>query len=226
MKKLLASCALLLASFAASAATYTFTGNNYLAPANFTPPCGTPSCANFTTSMRVNGSFSTSNRLAPNDPGSDITGQLSGGSFSDGLTTYAGNDPALRIFQFIVATDANSNITNQFIFIERWQDGSAGPHVAGDRFDYFLILPGGVTQALHNRQCTVVGVAPSGVGDACLGDVPDGSDSVAAAPGGPLFALAPGSAIPTLGEYALLLLAALMGIAGLYGVRRQGAAAA
>jgi hypothetical protein len=226
MKTFLASCALLLASFAPSAATFTFTGSNYLAPANFTPPCGTPSCANFTTSMHVSGFFSTSNRLPQNSPGVDITGMLSGGSFSDGLTTYAGNDPGLRVFQFVVITDANSNVTDQGILIERWQDGSAGPHVAGDRFDYFVIQPGGATQALHNRQCIAVGIAPSGVGDACTADLADGSDSVAASLAGPAFALAPGSGIPTLGEYALLLLAALMGIFGLYGVRRNNGAAA
>lgn len=226
MKRILASCALLLASFATSAATYTFTGSNYVAPANFTPPCGTGSCANFTTAMHLSGTFSTSTRPPANAVGVDITAILASGSFNDGLTTYAGIDPGLRVYQFQVVTDANSVITDQFILIERWQDGSAGPHAVGDRFDYFIIAPGGSTQVFHNRQCTAVGAAPSGVGDACTGDLADGSDSLAASGAGPVMALAPGAAVPTLGEYALLLLAALMGIFGMYGVRRNNGAAA
>jgi len=227
MKIILALCALALASFTASAASFTFTGNQYGAGiANFTPPCAIPSCANFTASMRVSGSFSTSTRLPANAPGTDITGILSGGSFSDGLTTYDGTDPALRVYQFAVVTDANSNITDEFILIERWQTGGAGPHVAGDRIDYIIIGPGGATQAFHNVPCIAVGAAPSGVTDACNGVGADASQSGAAGAAGPLFAALPGASVPTLGEYALLLLAALMGIFGMYGVRRNGGTAA
>ena len=230
MKSLLALCALLLASFAASAAnTYTYVGPNYDATIPFAGPCPAGSnCANFTLAMNLDGQFSGAGRLPANLPGVDITANLTSFTFNDGLTTYSSADPQVRVYQFLVSTDANGNITAVNILIERFQAGGAGPHAPGDRFDFFQIVGAGTPTALHNFVCTAVGVSPGGTPDSCTGAVNDAGSSSASAAAAGAFALAAaaGPGIPTLGEYALLLLAALMGIAGVYGVRRKGATAA
>ena len=227
LKSLLASCALLLVSFGANAAaTYTFTGANYDATVPFTAPCATPNCANFNLSMNASGTFSGPSRLAPNLPGVDITAVLTGFNFTDGVTTYSSSDPAVRVYQFVVATDAAGNITAANILLERFQDGAAGPHAALDRFDFINIVGAGQVQSQHNFICTVVAVTPAGTADGCTAAGGDASSSSASAAGAGAFAFAPGSSIPTLSEYALLLLAALMVVAGIYGVRRNNGLAA
>jgi hypothetical protein len=222
----LAFCALLLASLGASAAaTYTFQSANYDTTGNFVGPCGTGNCANFSLAMNTDGSFTGPTRLAPNLPGVDITAALTSFTFNDGLTTYSSTDPQVRVYQFLVATDATGAITAVNILIERWQTGGA-VHVLGDRFDYINIVGAGQVLAQHNFPCTAVGPSPAGTADSCTGTVPDASSSTASAAAAGVFALgAAAEPIPTLGEYALLLLAALMGIAGAAGVRRNGAAA-
>jgi hypothetical protein len=226
MKSLLALCALLLASFTASAAaTYTFTGANYDVATPFTAPCATGSCANFSLSMHASGTFSGPSRLAPNLPGVDITAALTGFSFTDGVTTYSSTDAKARVYQFIVTTDANGDITAVAILLERWQTAGAA-HVAGDRFDFINITGTGQVQAQHNFVCTGVGVSPGGTADSCLAAAGDASSSTASAAGVGAFAFgAANASVPTLGECALLLLAALMGIAGVAGLRRKGAGA-
>lgn len=226
MKRILALCALLFASFAASAAaTYTFTGANYDTTAPFTAPCATGNCANFSLSMKTSGTFSGPTRLAPNLPGVDITAALTSFSFSDGVTTYSSTDPQVRVYQFIVTTDANSNITAVAILVERFQTGGAA-HVVGDRFDFINITGTGQVAAQHNFICTGVGVSPGGTADSCIAAAGDASSSNASSAGAGVFAFGALAAVPTLGEYALLLLAAMMGIVGVAGLRRNGATAA
>ena len=227
LKSLLALCALLFASFTASAAaTYTFTAANYDATLPFTAPCGAGSCANYTLSMNASGTFSGPSRLAPNLVAVDITAVLTSYSFTDGLTTFSSSDPNSRLFQFIVTTDATGAITAVNIVLERWET-AGGAHVAGDRFDLTQFTGTGQVNSNHNVVCNAVGVSPGGTADSCTAAAADTNSSAASAAGAGVFAFAAGGAgIPTLGEYALLLLAALMGIAGLYGVRRKGATAA
>lgn len=225
MKTLLASCALLLASFCSSAATYTYTGVPYAAVNNFTL-CATGSCGNFTTSMQINASFTTAAPLPANLVATDITALITGGSSNDGLTTYLSTNPNLRVYQFVVSTDSRGIITFYDIVIERWQSGAA-PHVVGDRVDYFQVSSLGAT-GVRNIDCTAVGVGPAGQADTCLGAVGDTSTSQAVAAASAFgFVAAPAvglAAVPTLGEWGLVLLAMLMAAAGVGGLRGRARA--
>jgi len=97
MKKILALFALLVASQAASAAVqYTATSPNYSAITNFTV-CAPGPCGNFTTSMRGEVTFVTSQRLAANLPPTPIGPQIVSFTATDGLRTYSSSDPQVRL---------------------------------------------------------------------------------------------------------------------------------
>lgn len=197
----------LLTSLAASAqaATYPFNGPAYSAVFNFTAPCGAGACAGYTLGMNVSGWFATATPLAPHLVSADISGQVSGYSLANGLITIADSDPGARVGQFQVSTDASGRITDSAISVSRWQDNLAGPHVPGNRVD-FVTADTFSSATSHNRLCAVVGA-----GDRCTSVTSDASSSVADYPVGLVWTQALSTtAVPTLSETALLLLAGLM----------------
>lgn len=138
------------------------------------------------------------------------------------MTTYSGAEPLRsRVVRFEVSTDANGAITNFVLVLHRWQ--SAAPPVAGDRVDIFVVSLGAII-AVHNVECTTVGASPfNGVPNACLANSGDGGTSGATSPAGalPILVVAPAS-IPTLSEWALILLALALAGHALWTARRQG----
>lgn len=213
------------------AATYAYTGTPYATVTNFTAPCGAGSCASFTTSMSATGTFTTGAPIAPNLSNSDISDQITSYSFSDGLTTYSSVNPNGRIAFFSVNTDASGTITPSLVLIELWASGTA-PHTAGDRLSALLISPvvfpgTSPTAATFNRLCSAVGTGGSGVTDACLttpvvdlpssyGYPPTIGSFVRTDVGTP-------SSVPTLSEWAIVLLFVLMGAAGCQALSRASA---
>lgn len=216
MKKAVALLALTACAHGnAWAATYSFSGPNYL-PGHiddFTAaPCAAGSqCANFTTAMRQQGSFTTAVALQPNLANANIAALITSYSFSDGLTQYTsgGSNDYLLFAQ--VSTDNMGNIVAQNIILGKWQTAS---HGVADRVDSIAVnnISG------HNALCDAV--TPSGV---CNLDHNDTSSSAAAAftNNGWTTTQAAATAVPTLSEWSLLLLAALLGVAGLR-QRRKG----
>lgn len=223
MKKLLALFALLLASVPASAVTYTYTGSPYTVPANFTV-CGAGSCGNFAAADRVTVQFVTPLRLPANLVLSDIGPLVTSFTASDGLVTYASGDANVRVHTSLVSTDASGAIIDAFIVVTRWQVAGA-VHAINDRVDYFLVFPGLTSGGVHNADCTGIGVSPAGTADTCLATLTDTATSqgngAAPAPFA-ILALALTNPIPTLSEYALILLAALMAFAAVGALRRNG----
>lgn len=211
--------ALCLLSVPASAATYQFTGANYVAPsiANFTPPCSLGVCANYTTAMRVTGQFFTAAPLAANLANADIYPQVTSFQFSDGVNTYQSAAPGVRPSRFQVTTNALGEVTGSDIIIGAWQDNLAGPHAMGNRHNVVSVTSfAGVVG--NNNVCTGV-VAGSLVPDTCVADS-DGNSSAVTGVGGSWTTLAtPAASVPTLSEWALLLLAGLVGVAACTGAR-------
>ena len=107
-----------------AAVTYTFTGPNYSLLTPFTS-CTIGSCANFTTSMNVQGSFTTSVPLAANLTFQDISTQILSYSFTDGIDTFTNTDPNTRISFFTVSTDAFGRFTSYAAFIQVWVSGTS-----------------------------------------------------------------------------------------------------
>jgi hypothetical protein len=97
---------------------------------------------------------------------------LTGFSFSDGINTYLSTDPAVRLVDLTLSTDASGAIVAGNLGVGRWLAGTA-PHSVGDRYGDFGFgqSPGnsqGFVFVEHNRYCASVGPASSGVADTCL----------------------------------------------------------
>lgn len=222
MKTWLLAAALVLANGASIAATYTFTGRLYDVTGDFLGPCAIPSCANFTTAMRVQGQFSTAADLPANLASADISALLTGYSFSDGLTAYSNADAQLRLYEMSVSTDAAGNITAFEANMQRWR-APGGAHAAGDRLDSIYIGPGGES-VRYNAPCGAVGVSPhNATADLCTGAGFDANTSQAVTLTPTLPALVPvvaAASIPTLGEWTLALLALTLAAAA-WSTRRE-----
>lgn len=210
MKKYLVFLAAALLQAGAWAATYTYTGPAYSPPDlhNFTScPPGTGNCGAYTTAMAQTGSFTTAAPLPSNLNSQDITAQLTSYSFSDGLTTYSSGDPQVTLVS--VSATTTGGVLDFSVHLVRWQ--TPAPHVIGDHLDQVLVTESGQ----HNAVCGNIQVNPKG--DSCgtsnAGGVfsswIDASSTVGSwtVTGLPPVAT---NAVPTLGEWGLLLLALLM----------------
>ncbi|GAB2490973.1 hypothetical protein GCM10027082_47570 [Comamonas humi] len=208
------------------AATYTYAGPPYTAPAlhNFSN-CFAGNCAAYTTAMAQAGSFTTATPLAGNLNDDDITAQVTSFSFSDGLTTYASSDSQVTL-AYIKATTAGG-VLDLVVAVQRWQ--TPAPHVQGDPIDFMNIHYGGA----HNGQCNAPPASTLQGAVMCstiyAGDVnssrwdaePGGTWTFSALP--PVVAPTPGdvNAVPTLGHAALALLSAVVVGAGAWRRRKQ-----
>lgn len=199
------------------ATTYTFTGPNYTSRLNFTS-CAIGTCANFTTSMSVSGSFTTASPLAANFSFQNIVAQVTSYSFSDGLDNFNSTDPNARAYEFLVSTNASGQISSYAILLEVWTSGTS-PHAAADRFNY-VFATNGSTSGLRNDNCTEVGAGVSGAADSCFGDSSDASRSAASSPGGSWVV---STAVPAVSEWGLMTLAVMLGIVAWLSLRRRTA---
>ena len=209
MKKYLVFLAAALLQAGAWAATYTYTGSIYSASElhNFTAcPPGLGNCGAYTTVMAETGSFTTAVPLAANLFNQDIKAQVTSFTFSDGLTTYASSDPQVTLMS--VEATTTGGVLHFSASLLRWQ--TPAPHANGDHLDVMWIDDGGQ----HNAVCSDVVVNPQG--DRCHTSLANGvfsswrSDLLEGtwtATGLPPVAA---NAVPTLGEWGLLLLALLM----------------
>ena len=213
---------LILTSFASlflaggvQAATYSVTSANYSNITDFTAPCAGGSCANYTAAMHFSGTFDVAT-LAPNLANVAIT--PTSFSFNDGVNTYASADPDVRIYQFRVTTDAGGNLTDVDINLEKWL---SAPHGVGAYWSYANV-GGGSAVNRHNALCGVVGNSPAGVADSCLLDNAGPQRSVGATGLGSLtYALVAAPAtVPTLSQWAQIVLVSLMTLVGLWQARR------
>ncbi len=212
----------LLAS-TASATTYTYSSPNYATVSNYTS-CTAGPCANYATSMNVNGSFSTATPLAANLALADISAQVTAYSFTDGINTYTSASSNARIFEFEIATGASGQITSASVILELWQSGSS-PHSSGNRLSLMGIVP---MESIgdNNWICTTVGNATvSGVADACNATSDDTGSSTASESSPGTWSIAQSVTVPTLGKPGTMSLAVLLILCAWYSLRRRGDAA-
>jgi hypothetical protein len=197
-----------------AAATYNFTSSNFATITNFTT-CTTGPCANYTSAMKISGSFTVATALGPNFSGAtDISSQVTAYSFSDGLVTYTNTDANARLYQFNVATDASGNISVASLLIERWQSGTS-PHSVGDRVALVNLNGPSINQGENNLRClTVGGGTGSGVSDLCVTATSDAGSSVASTTSGTWASPVTSGPVPSPTPAPPTLLLMLTGLAG------------
>ena len=220
MKKYLVFLTAALLQAGAWAVTYTYTGSTY-APAtvNNNTTCTTGTCGAFTSAMSHSGSFTTVAPLPANLSNFYILPLITSFSFSDGLTQYNSADPETTSMGAWADTDASGNILFISMNLIHWQ---ASPHVIGTRFDAMYLA----NLTRKNSHCMGAVFPSTGYGDGCQQLGADTStSSVTSIPAGAwaVTDLPPvaSTAIPTLSEWGLLLLASLMLGAGWMAVGRR-----
>ena len=175
---------LAVAAHATITYTYSYTGQPYSKGTivNFTPPCATGPCANYSGTMSITGSFTTAAPLPPNLPlRTDIPGLVTSYSFTDGINLFSSTDANSRRYEVRAQTDSSGNIvaSGMDISLERWQTGSS-PHAVNDRF---AVVGIGFTRdsAVNNARCVSIGSLPLPPvdSDSCTGFNADGSSSSA-----------------------------------------------
>lgn len=221
---------LALASMGAHATTYRYTGPTYTNFGHYTAaPCSAGSCANFTPALSVKGTFSTAVPLAASlPPSTDITPDITGFSFSDGLTTYHSSDPLTNLMRAYAETDAAGAVTAIDIYLQRWQPGTL--QAVGGRMDT-LVLGHASASAFHNVHCTLYTRPPTlakAAGGTCTGFGQDTSTSFALVNAGalPVPVASPPSvpspaSVPTLGHFGLLTMGLLACAIGMATVRSR-----
>lgn len=221
MNRLFAAAAIFGLATVAQAAAYLYSGPVYDQFIDFGSPCTTdpnPPCTNYTVGMRISGSFATEVQLPANLPAdTNISALVTSFNFTDGINTYSSSDPNVRRYRMEAATGSDGNIdpSGTRIQLDLWQSGSL-PHIAGDRVG--IIRFGGGWGALietagNNVSCSFIVTSPAGSADSCNElPPPDGQSSYGyvrgVGRGQWSIAVTPG--VPTLSEWGLILLVALL----------------
>lgn len=199
--------------------TYAPTVANYTTVTDFTScPVG-ETCTNYTTAMNQSGSFTVATALAPNLSNTNIAASVTSYSFSDGINTYSSANASDRIYRFTVTTDGAGNITSAQILLEKWLAGTS-PHSSGDKFSYISVG----SLSVNNGTCTTVGASLAGIADSCLAEGGGTGRSQASAPAASWVRITPSQpvSVPTLSEWAMIIMASLMAMFAFARMRKQG----
>jgi hypothetical protein len=204
------------------ATTYVYTGPPFTSKTDFTPPCGTGPCGNYALGGRITGQFTTAAPLPPNLASPDAHALVTSYSFTDGVATYSSSNPNTRFSIFAISTNAAGNIiaANTEVQFQLWETGSA-PHTSGNRAAVLDACSGscggqGGDNVANNFICTSVQAGAGGNidPDTCAGGSGDGSTSAAHVTAGSTgtwtTVTQQTSNIPTLSEWALILLSLLV----------------
>ncbi len=192
------------------AATYTYNGTNYAQNKinNFTAaPCAAVSqCANFTTGMKQQGSFTTAAPLQTNLANANIAALITSYSFDDGLTQYTSGGANDHLLFAKVSTDSMGNIVNSNIILGKWQTAS---HGVNDRLDTIAVN----NVSNHNVLCD--SVTPAGACSLSHNDTSSSDADTFILNAWTIQAGSDVASVPTLSEWGLLLLVGLLGTVGL-----------
>lgn len=228
MRKILLGLVAMAAAGASFGATVNVNSTgNYGTIQNYTNCTTSPasSCANFVSTNNVSGSFTTSGALPASASNVEIGSTVTAYSFSSGLDTVASTDPNARLNSLRVTTDASGNVTGVNLQAVQWTTGPV-PHNNTSRFNA-VTLSGTIGVGTHNSACQNTGTGNSGVTDTCLqAVVTDTSRSTGfSSPVSYAIAQAPvnntAAPVPTVSEWGLILMAALLGFFGIARLRRQ-----
>lgn len=166
----------------ASATTYVFTGPTYAGTAVSAPACTVGPCANYTGTMRVTGSFTTSAPLSGGLVNANVYGQITAYSFTDGINTYtkpAGASGNNRLVTLRVSTDGSGNIIAASTTFDVYLWLSAD-HTTTGRISF---IGGNLNAPRHNFTCGAVGTGADGNTDDCVLPTADFANGSYASPG-------------------------------------------
>ena len=191
-------------------ALYTYATASYTNFNDFGGPCvtvPTTSCAAYTSTQRIVGSFTTAVPLATNLRQKNVFSQVTRYSFNDGLYGYASTDLDTRAAAFYVSTNAAGEIISTEIELQKWLTGST-PHLVGDRLSLVTVYSNAAYDfALGNLYCSVVGpLYATGATDACNAATTDVSSVGASVAGGRWIRSVESVAVPALSLRSLALL--------------------
>ena len=216
---------------AAQATTYTFTSPLY---ATTTPAasCTVGECATYTTAQRAVITLTFAAPLAANLPIGDRSGGLTAYTMDDGVRTTTGPGANAASYLVSIGTDATGLPNNYQLAIQRTP---GPPYTFNSPADpnsrlSAVVMTQAATETVNNALCVTrggSGGAVTGPGSCNFANI-DGRSSTASA-GGPVVTLGPPgggpAAVPTLSEWAMILLGVILaGCAALYVQRRQHAA--
>lgn len=218
----IAALLLLAAPAMAQPATYYVQSTPYASADNFTA-CPLGGCtANYTTSQRISGTITFVAPLAANLADEDVDLQIDSFSISDGQNTYT--DAQFFVSVFVqsarVSTDSAGNLT---AFEFKFDKTNGAPFGAGSYADpkarvsyiWFSSAPApGMAVAASNSTCQVrgdnVGGNTGGAGCMMAWDTASQGTSSATATGVTMSLTPPPAPVPTLSEWAMILLAVLL----------------
>jgi hypothetical protein len=122
---------------------------------------------------------------------------------------------------FSISTDASGNITGVGIVVSKWLSGTNGSHVVGDQFSYMFLG----SASFNNLNCTGVALTFAGSADACVNENGGVGASFAQSPVAVVWSSAVTSntpaSIPTLSEWGLIIMSALLALGTLVVMRRR-----
>lgn len=211
----------------AQATTYTYVGATNVAFNDFTV-CEAGPCANFTNAMRLQGSFTTSAPLAAGLTNASIVPILTDFSFNNGLQTISRSDPNVVLEGATVSTDGSGAITSFGMGAHRWRtsvhtaDTTAPFDDPNSKLDRFFIESGGTgARGAYNLTCLTLGIRSSGEAG-CVTFVILGTDRGASNGTAPYVPFAAGAlvAVPTMSEWALILMGLMLACFAAFRLRR------
>lgn len=207
-----AGLVLIAGSAAAQTTSYTFRGGPFTNIANNTT-CTVGECATYTTARRATATLTFAAPLAPNLPVVDRSADVTAFTFSDGVTTTTGPGALGSIQTLSLGTDASGLPTGYFLILERTP---GPPYVVSDptnpnsRLSVVAFLPS-QSQSVANAVCSVRASTAAGSSPGnCSMIAADSDTSNATATGPTVVTLVAPITVPTMTEWAMILLGSLL----------------
>ncbi|MFC5346301.1 IPTL-CTERM sorting domain-containing protein [Brevundimonas staleyi] len=204
--------ALLAGSAAAQTTSYTFRGGPFTAITNSTT-CTVGECGTYTGAHRATATLTFAAPLAPNLPTADRSADVTAFTFSDGVRTTTGPGALGSMQAVLFGTDAAGLPINFLVVLERTP---GPPYAVGDPTDpnsrlSIVALAPNQSQGVTNAECSTR--APTAAGSSpgnCSIAATDSGSSTAIAMTPTIVTLGVPVAVPTMTEWAMILLALLL----------------
>lgn len=191
---------------------------------NFTN-CVEGPCQSFSLTQEVSGWIQTKAPLAAKLPfPTSISPDVAAFRLFDGITTYESSDPQVRVQGMFVSTDDTGKLDKFLITVSRWQTPGAS-HAMGDRLASVRMSNLNTMVSFYNAPCgEEPGVGAAGQTDTCrlLAASGEPSTSTASEASVKWVPESPSpSPVPTLSQWAVMLLAGGLGVLGAMLARKR-----
>lgn len=219
-----ATALIALAAPAAAQAVYSIQSGTYSTVNDMGGVCTVGPCSPYALTDRVEGTFTIPAPFAANLTNYDFGPDLQAFSIDDGAVVYDSSNPRSRIANAVVSTDASGNITGYRIVLQVLH-GTGATYPVNDyadveaRFSYFLYEGGFAAAGRNNQVCLIRRADSAASGPGTCGSANGGPDSNidsssrftgGATPTTPVLVSYTPPPIPTLSEWAMILLGLLL----------------